>query len=170
MIEGTQFGVFNPEQFLNRGLAQIERVLGFYFESDQNGWLNRNALKLALSQSATQNMAAFEKRGKWICGGVKKTEAIFEVTYGSCEMQRWIKPTAVFDGTSHRVYGVVIFKGDRSVEESPDFTGLDPGENALQLIFAKNGQSRAASPAWHRQGFARFPVPRAQGNTRAVGP
>jgi len=101
MIEGTQFGVFNPEQFLNCGLAQIERVLGLYFERDQNGWLNRNALELGFSQSAAQNVAAFKKAGEWISSGVKKTEAIFEITKGAPEVQRWIEPTAVFDSTSH---------------------------------------------------------------------
>lgn len=149
MIEGTQFGVFNPERFLNGRIAQIERVPSFYFETDQNGWLNRNALKLALSQSATQNVPAFEKAGERISSGVKKAKAVFEVTKGSCEVERWIEPTPVFDGASDGVYGVVVLKGDRSVEESPDFDRLNPGESALQLIFAENGQSRAASPAWH---------------------
>jgi len=76
----------------------------------------------------------------------------------------------VFEGAGDRLYGVVVFERDGSVEESPDFDGLDPGENTLQLIFAKNSQSRAASPAWHRPSFGRSPVPRAQGSTGAVGP
>jgi hypothetical protein len=101
MIEGAQFDFLNPERFLNSVTAQIQCVLSRYFERDQNGWRNRNALKLALSQSSTRNVAALEKTGAWIGSGVKEAEAFIEATKGPCEMQRWIEPAAVFDRTGH---------------------------------------------------------------------
>jgi hypothetical protein len=35
----------------------------------------------------------------------------------------------------------MVFESDCSVEESRDFYRLDPGQNALQLIFTEKGQS-----------------------------